>query len=160
MLLRPRGALSCGHIGGQTVDELGIARKFRAPEMKFDPAVDSALPATYLSLRPKQLTGADPPEGFSKEALQGSDSSVSAGRPAAAATFGSTQSAEDPPVRGPLSGAGRSGLEGGCGRRREQRREGSPGPSSTLRGSRPPTESRRIRNAMSRATGHGALRRV
>jgi hypothetical protein len=70
MLLRPRGALSCGHIGGQTVDELGIARKFRAPEMKFDPAVDSALPATYLSLRPKQLTGADPPEGFSKEALQ------------------------------------------------------------------------------------------
>jgi hypothetical protein len=68
MLLRPRGALSCGHLGGQTVDELGIARKFRAPEMKFDPAVDSALPATYLSLRPKQLTGADPPEGFSKEA--------------------------------------------------------------------------------------------
>jgi hypothetical protein len=106
------------------VDELGITRNLRVPGSKFDPAVDSGEWATYVSLRPKQQTGADPPGGRRERALQRIRSSASGERTATAATFGSTGSTEDHPVRGPLFGAGRSGSEGGCGRRREREREG------------------------------------
>jgi hypothetical protein len=131
--------------GALVVDELGITRNLRVPGSKFDPAVDSGEWATYVSLRPKQQTGADPPGGRRERALQRIRSSASGERTATAATFGSTGSTEDHPVRGPLFGAGRSGSEGGAVDGGNESGKGSPGPSSTPRGLRPSTESRPIR---------------